>query len=91
MIEKAEGMGAYGIVGVRFQTSMIMQSTPGLLVYGTSVKLLNNSCQDHSDSQSNYGMGGKKFKNNSYEFQHQQNNSAGNKIYGSFFYNIFIK
>tara|TARA_B100001245_G_scaffold232795_1_gene215603 strand:+ start:955 stop:1086 length:132 start_codon:yes stop_codon:yes gene_type:complete len=43
MIEKAEEMGAYGIVGVRFQTSMIMQSTPELLVYGTSVKLLNNS------------------------------------------------
>jgi len=38
MIEKAEEMGAYGIVG-----SMIMQSTPELLVYGTSVKLLNNS------------------------------------------------
>ena len=43
MIEKAEKIGADGIVGVRFQTSMIMQSTAELLVYGTAVKLLNNS------------------------------------------------
>ena len=42
MIEKAEELGADGIVGVRFQTSMIMQSTAELLVYGTAVKLLNN-------------------------------------------------
>ena len=43
MIEKSEEMSADGIVGVRFQTSMIMQSTAELLVYGTAVKLLNNS------------------------------------------------
>ena len=43
MIEKAEELGADGIVGVRFQTSMSMQSTAELLVYGTAVKLLNNS------------------------------------------------
>ena len=43
MIEKAEELGADGIVGVRFQTSMIMQSTAELLVYGTAVRLLNNS------------------------------------------------
>ena len=43
MIEKAEEMSADGIVGVRFQTSMIMQSTAELLVYGTAVKLLKNS------------------------------------------------
>ena len=43
MIEKAEEMSADGIVGVRFQTSMIMQSTAELLVYGTAVKLLVNS------------------------------------------------
>ena len=43
MIEKAEKLGADGIVGVRFQTSMIMQSTAELLVYGTAVNLLNNS------------------------------------------------
>ena len=43
MIEKSEEMGADGIVGVRFQTSMIMQSTAELLVYGTAVKLLKNS------------------------------------------------
>ena len=40
MIEKSEEMSADGIVGVRFQTSMIMQSTAELLVYGTAVKLL---------------------------------------------------
>ena len=43
MIEKAEKLGADGIVDVRVQTSMIMQSTAELLVYGTAVKLLNNS------------------------------------------------
>jgi len=43
MIEKAEKLGADGIVGVRVQTSMIMQSTAELLVYGTAVNLLNNS------------------------------------------------
>ena len=43
MIEKADEMDADGIVGVRFQTSMIMQSTAELLVYGTAVKLLKNS------------------------------------------------
>ena len=39
MKERAEELGADGIVGVRFQTSMIMQSTAELLVYGTAVKL----------------------------------------------------
>ena len=43
MIKKAEELGTDGFVGVRFQTSMIMQSTAELLVYGTAVKLLNNS------------------------------------------------
>jgi len=43
MIEKADKMDADGIVGVRFQTSMIMQSTAELLVYGTAVKLLKHS------------------------------------------------
>jgi uncharacterized protein YbjQ (UPF0145 family) len=43
MIEKADEMDADGIVGVRFQTSMIMQSTAELLVYGTAVKLLKHS------------------------------------------------
>ena len=43
MIEKSEEMSANGIVGVKFQTSMIMQSTAELLVYGTAVKLLKNS------------------------------------------------
>ena len=43
MIEKAEELGTDGFVGVRFQTSMIMQSTAELLVYGTAVNLLNNS------------------------------------------------
>ena len=39
MKERAKELGADGIVGVRFQTSMIMQSTAELLVYGTAVKL----------------------------------------------------
>jgi uncharacterized protein YbjQ (UPF0145 family) len=40
---KAEELGANGIVGVRFQTSMIMQNTAELLVYGTAVKLSKNT------------------------------------------------
>ena len=39
MKERAKELGADGIIGVRFQTSMIMQSTAELLVYGTAVKL----------------------------------------------------
>ncbi|HDY76091.1 MAG TPA: YbjQ family protein [Candidatus Marinimicrobia bacterium] len=39
MIERAEELDADAIVGVRFQTSMIMQTTAELLVYGTAVKL----------------------------------------------------
>ena len=39
MKERAEELGADGILGVRFQTSMIIQSTAELLVYGTAVKL----------------------------------------------------
>ena len=39
MEERAKELGADGILGVRFQTSMIIQSTAELLVYGTAVKL----------------------------------------------------
>jgi len=39
MVDRARELGANGIVGVRFQTSMILQSTAELLVYGTAVKL----------------------------------------------------
>lgn len=39
MIDRANELGADAIVGVRFQTSMIMQTTAELLVYGTAVKL----------------------------------------------------
>ena len=39
MKERAKELGADGIIGVRLQTSMIMQSTAELLVYGTAVKL----------------------------------------------------
>ncbi|GIT57810.1 MAG: hypothetical protein Ct9H300mP18_12390 [Candidatus Neomarinimicrobiota bacterium] len=39
MKEKAKELGADGIVGVRFQTSMILSGTAELLVYGTAVKL----------------------------------------------------
>ena len=39
MKERAKELGADGILGVRFQTSMIIQSTAELLVYGTAVKL----------------------------------------------------
>ena len=39
MEERAKELGADGILGVRFQTSMIIQSTAELLVYGTALKL----------------------------------------------------
>ena len=39
MKERAEEMGADAVVGVRFQTSMILQGTAELLVYGTEVKI----------------------------------------------------
>ncbi len=39
MITRARDLGADAVVGVRFQTSMIMQTTSELLVYGTAVKL----------------------------------------------------
>ena len=39
MKERAEEMGADAVVGVRFQTSMILQGTAELLDYGTAVKI----------------------------------------------------
>ena len=39
MIEKGEELNADAIIGVRFQTSMIMSTTAELLIYGTTVKL----------------------------------------------------
>ena len=39
MEERAKELGADGILGVRVQTSMIIQSTAELLVYGTALKL----------------------------------------------------
>ena len=39
MKERAEEMGADAVVGIRFQTSMILQGTAELLVYGTAVKI----------------------------------------------------
>ena len=42
MLERAKELNADAIVGVRFQTSMIMQGSAELLVYGTAVKLSQN-------------------------------------------------
>jgi uncharacterized protein YbjQ (UPF0145 family) len=39
MQDKAKELGAVAVVGVRFQTSMILSGTAELLVYGTAVKL----------------------------------------------------
>ena len=39
MEEKAQKLGANAVVGVRFQTSMILSGTAELLVYGTAVQL----------------------------------------------------
>ena len=37
MIEKARGLGANAIVGIRFSTSNIAQGASELFVYGTAV------------------------------------------------------
>lgn len=39
MIEDAESKGANAIVGMRFTTSMVMQSASEILAYGTAVVL----------------------------------------------------
>lgn len=39
MIEQATGLGADGIVGMSFGTSMIAQTTAEVLAFGTAVKL----------------------------------------------------
>ena len=42
MLDRCKEMNADAIVGIRFQTSMIMQGSAELLVYGTAVKLAQN-------------------------------------------------
>lgn len=39
MIEEAQALGADAIVGVRFQTSMVMSGAAEMLCYGTAVRL----------------------------------------------------
>ena len=39
MIKEAEGLGADGIVCLRFTTSAVMQGSAELLAYGTAVKI----------------------------------------------------
>lgn len=39
MVEQAKGMGADGIVGVNFGTSMISQGAAEMMAFGTAVKL----------------------------------------------------
>ena len=43
MLNRAKELNADAVVGVRFQTSMIMQGSAELLVYGTAVKLAQNN------------------------------------------------
>ena len=42
MLDRAKEFNADAVVGIRFQTSMIMQGSAELLVYGTAVKLAQN-------------------------------------------------
>ena len=42
MLDRAKELNADAVVGIRFQTSMIMQGSAELLVYGTAVKLVQN-------------------------------------------------
>ena len=39
MVDEAESLGANAIVGLRFATSMVMQSASEILVYGTAVEI----------------------------------------------------
>ena len=39
MIEEAQVLGADAVIGVRFQTSMVMAGAAEMLCYGTAVKL----------------------------------------------------
>ena len=39
MLDRAKELNADAVVGIRFQTSMIMQGSAELLVYGTAVQL----------------------------------------------------
>ena len=39
MKEEAEALGADAVIGVRFQTSMVMQGAAEMLCYGSAVKL----------------------------------------------------
>ena len=39
MLEEAESLGANAVVGVRFQTSMVMQGAAEMLCYGTAVHI----------------------------------------------------
>ena len=42
MIDKARGLGANAIVGIRFSTSNIAQGASELFVYGTAVRVENS-------------------------------------------------
>ena len=42
MLDRAKELKADAVVGIRFQTSMIMQGSAELLVYGTAVQLVQN-------------------------------------------------
>jgi len=39
MLEEAEGLGSNAVVGVRFQTSMVMAGAAEMLCYGTAVTI----------------------------------------------------
>ena len=42
MLDRAKDLHADAVVGVRFQTSMVLQGSAELLAYGTAVKLTRN-------------------------------------------------
>ena len=39
MVDEAEALGADAVIGVRFASSMIMQSAAEIIAYGTAVKV----------------------------------------------------
>ena len=43
MIDEAQALGADAVIGVRFQTSMVMTGAAEMLCYGTAVKVESSS------------------------------------------------
>lgn len=46
MVEEAESLGANAVIGVHFQTAMVMQGAAEIMAYGTAVQLRPEDAAD---------------------------------------------